>query len=109
MIASSYLHAFVDADGNRVKWFASSKSLAMPDGSFAALVEGQTVTLKATVKKHDEYKGIRETVLTRGDVSTPEIAAAAADKADARIDRRERRLGYHVGGGVGGSFGAGSG
>ena len=64
-----------------MKWFSSSKSLDMPDGSFAALVEGQTVTLKATVKKHDEYKGIRETVLTRGEVSTPEIAAAAADKA----------------------------
>lgn len=78
---TSYLHSFVDADGNRVKWFSSAKSLAMPDGSSAALVEGQTITLKATVKKHDEYRGIRETVLTRGEVSTPEIAAAAADKA----------------------------
>jgi hypothetical protein len=41
---------------NIVKWFASS-------GGFPAV--GTTVRLTGTVKKHDEYKGTRQTIVTR--------------------------------------------
>jgi hypothetical protein len=52
----STLVCFVDANGHRYKWFASgSKDFKV----------GAVVALKGTVKKHEEYKGAKETVLTR--------------------------------------------
>lgn len=52
----SWLVTLADEQGNRFKWFASSEP---------AFEEGDTVTGKATVKKHDTYRGIKETVFTR--------------------------------------------
>lgn len=50
----SYLHFMHDENGNSVKWFASSRPLEV----------GQH-TVKATVKDHREYKGMKETLVTR--------------------------------------------
>ncbi|MGL5827849.1 MAG: hypothetical protein ACRCYU_24045 [Nocardioides sp.] len=44
-------------DGRIVKWFASRDALGEE--------EGVTVTIKGTVKKHDEYQDVKSTVLTR--------------------------------------------
>jgi len=46
----------VDDAGNRAVWFASNG----PD-----LAVGDKVRIKATVKKHSEYRGVKETALTR--------------------------------------------
>jgi hypothetical protein len=51
----THLHLMEDADGNRFKWFGST-----------SLDESEDfVTVKATVKNHGEYKGIKETILNR--------------------------------------------
>jgi len=47
---------FIDKNGNRFTWFTSGKSV---------LDEGKTYTGKATIKKHNEYKGIKSTIITR--------------------------------------------
>lgn len=53
-----YIHKFMDQKGNVATWFAS--------GSAAYSLEiGKTYTIKASVKKHDEYQGVKQTVLTR--------------------------------------------
>ena len=49
------IHLMEDKDGNVFKWFSSGPELD----------EGEFLTLKATVKGHGEYKGTKETVLTR--------------------------------------------
>ena len=49
------IHNLVDAAGNRAVWFSSSD----------VLEQGKTYRLKATVKAHEEYKGIAQTVITR--------------------------------------------
>lgn len=49
------LHLFQDLDGNQAAWFASS----------ADLEEGRTYRIKATVKRHEEYKGVKRTTLSR--------------------------------------------
>jgi hypothetical protein len=54
----SYMHKFVDNDGNVLVWTTSKR-----------LEKGQTYSGKATVKKHDEYRGIKQTVLTRAKFS----------------------------------------
>lgn len=81
------LHVFEDADGNVAKWFCSGRSLmvADPQGQFdikgeqyewidgkrvdlsgyRPATEGDTLRVKATVKAHDEYKGSKQTLLTR--------------------------------------------
>jgi hypothetical protein len=49
------IHLMRDEKGNVAKWFSSN----------ARLDEGETYVLKATVKDHEEYKGEKQTVLTR--------------------------------------------
>ncbi len=53
------LYRMQDAAGNVAVWFTSGKKLEV----------GKTYQLKATVKKHDDYKGIKQTVLTRAAVT----------------------------------------
>jgi hypothetical protein len=55
---TSYLITLADDNGNIVKWFASN-----PGTSMQAL--GRRFTMTGTVKKHDEYRGVKSTVLTR--------------------------------------------
>lgn len=51
----TYLHKFTDADGNVIVWRTGTYFLE----------PGMTYEGKATVKAHDEYKGIKQTVITR--------------------------------------------
>jgi hypothetical protein len=52
----TYLHKFTDANGNELVWFASNDNLCD---------EGEVVTFKATVKRHGEFKGRKNTVINR--------------------------------------------
>lgn len=58
------LHRFADQDGNLLVWFASSETLE----------EGKVYQGKATVKTHDEYKGIAQTVINRCKFEQVEVA-----------------------------------
>lgn len=51
----SYLHKFSDPDGNMVVWWSSREKLELH----------KTYRLKGTVKSHDSYRGVNQTVLTR--------------------------------------------
>lgn len=51
----TFIHKFRDQQGNFFTWFASGNKLD----------EAKTYDVKATVKAHDDYKGIKQTVLTR--------------------------------------------
>ena len=57
MYGDGYVNLMKDAEGNVYKW-ATSKKLEV----------GEQVTLKATIKAHEEYKGVKQTTLTRGSV-----------------------------------------
>ncbi len=76
---SSILHIMRDANGNKAVWTTRATALSV----------GATYRLKVTIEKHDEYKGEKQTVLTRcevieqmnqdaGAASTTEVSAAAA-------------------------------
>lgn len=52
---NTYIYGFEDSTGNSIVWFASKHI-----GDI-----GETVTLKGTIKAHNEYKGRNQTVLTR--------------------------------------------
>ncbi len=54
---TTHIHKMLDRDGNIFTWFASPGS--------GCLERGKELTLKATVKAHDEYKGAKQTILTR--------------------------------------------
>ena len=65
----SFLHTFKDADGRIFKWFGSSK----------VGEKGAELVVKATVKKHDDYRGDVQTALSRVTVLAedgPELDAA---------------------------------
>lgn len=52
-----YVYNFKDVQGHVLVWFTSK--------ALTAVNEGDTITIKGTVKKLSEYKGIKQTVLTR--------------------------------------------
>jgi len=62
----TYLHKFIDDNGNVAVWYGSSRLAPKEDN-------GKKFTVKATVKSHEEYKGIKQTRLER--VSEYEVAA----------------------------------
>lgn len=47
---------FKDENGNHFTWFASD---------ITGLQRGDRISIKGTVKKHDEFRGIKQTILTR--------------------------------------------
>ena len=53
---TTFIHRFVTEDGSDAVWMTGSSSLC---------AEGETITVDATVKAHDEYKGRPQTKLTR--------------------------------------------
>ena len=55
---STLIALFSDASGNAYKWFASNPCEALE-------TVGTKVVLDGTVKKHEEYNGLKSTVLTR--------------------------------------------
>jgi hypothetical protein len=59
----TYLYKFADPDGNILVWFASSPQVVR-DRVYLGV--GDTIDLKATVKKHDSYEGVPQTIVTRG-------------------------------------------
>jgi hypothetical protein len=60
---TSYLYKLTDAAGNGFKWFASREQWNDAEGREWQV--GDTYTVKASVKAHDEYKGRKETSLSR--------------------------------------------
>lgn len=61
-----HMHIFKDADDNTFTW-KTSNGVCMPqaDGQYKVAEKGDTVVLKGTIKDHSEYKGEKQTVLTR--------------------------------------------
>jgi len=64
---------FKNADGNMFTWFASD---------YTTLERGDRMSIKGTIKKHDEYRGVKQTILTRCkytkfNLMTPDEAANA--------------------------------
>lgn len=58
---------FVDEAGNVLIWFATGAT---------ELEKGQTLSIKATVKEHSEYQGVKQTIVTRAKVLAAVAVAA---------------------------------
>lgn len=56
MFGTTGIHKLTDEHGNDLTWFASSSDW---------MKEGETYHISCGIKKHDEYKGRKQTVLTR--------------------------------------------
>lgn len=55
MYGTTWLYKMTDNDGNVYTWFASNP---VPD-------DDKVTSIVGTVKKHEEYNGVRQTILTR--------------------------------------------
>ena len=58
---------FRDAEGNLFTWFASG---------YTGLNREDRMSIKGTVKQHDEYRGVKQTILTRCKFTKFEILTA---------------------------------
>ena len=68
---------FRDANSNVFIWFASNKYCAI----------GETVVVNATVKAHEEYEGVKQTIITR----CTEWKSKEQKKAEAAARKAERK------------------
>jgi len=60
-----YFHFFTDVMGNIYKW-STNKSLSYKANDELHYVEqGATVQLSGTIKDHEEYRGVKQTIITR--------------------------------------------
>lgn len=66
---TTILYKFRNADGNLLVWKSSTG--IWHDGDLVD--NGVRVTLKATIKEHTEYKGEKQTMITRAKVSSVEV------------------------------------
>lgn len=82
----STLVMFRDEAGNSLKWFGS--------GDRSDWKEGDVVTVKATIKGHEEYKGTKQTMLTRVQEFDPgeEATKKAVAKEAAKMKAAEAKL-----------------
>lgn len=79
---TTFLAFLVDKDGNEAKWFASA---------YPSFQEGEAVVVAATVKNHEEYKGTRQTQLSRVSEVTHEYLLAEHEKALAKAARLAKK------------------
>lgn len=56
---TTYLYMFRDEDGNKIKWFSSRHLEKQP---------GEKVAVRAKIKAHEEYRGEKQTSITRGSI-----------------------------------------
>jgi hypothetical protein len=75
------IHKMTDGSGNDLVWFASGGEV---------IKAGETVHVSATVKDHSEYRGRKQTVLSRVTVWTPE-GVAEYEAKQARKAAREAK------------------
>lgn len=73
----SHMYKFKDEAGNILVWFSSN--VFFNDAAGRDIDLGDTVTIEATVKNHEEYKGIKQTAIIRAKtwVSKEDKKAAA--------------------------------
>jgi hypothetical protein len=79
-----YLYRFLTENGDVVKWFASGRQENAGSGS--------EVHIRGTVKKHEEYKGIQQTVLTRCTLRMVPQIERATETQPAPPDSAQRGL-----------------
>ena len=82
---TTHIYRFIEGEGNRATWFSSRDvewawAVDEETGEPTELRRGDTFTVKATVKKHESYKGIAQTVLTRVAPHTPKPKKARKAK-----------------------------
>lgn len=66
MFGTVFFHIFSDKNGNKIVWKTNTGRLTkIVGGIFTAVEDGEAVKCKATVKKHSEYKGIKQTEVSR--------------------------------------------
>lgn len=79
---TTFVHKFVTREGNQATWFASNN----PE-----LMIGQEYFVTAGVKKHEEYQGIKQTILTRVSVWTEEGLREREEKAIKKAEREAKK------------------
>ena len=75
VFGKTYIHLFYDKEGNQFKWstnqfLGNEQEEVCAYGCYTEIVEvpyseGTKIKLKGTIKAHEEYKGTKQTVLTR--------------------------------------------
>jgi hypothetical protein len=75
-----YLYRFVDANENVLVWFTGN----MLDADTREFFENTVYNGDVSVKEHSEYKGIKQTVLTRCKLFSPVLRAEYDTKEEVK-------------------------
>lgn len=84
MYGATTIVKFITSEGNAATWFASGSRTA-------DFKPGMEIILSGSVKKHSDYKGMQETVLTRCNIVTKEVMDAEILKAQKKAARAAKK------------------
>jgi hypothetical protein len=79
---TTLIHKLVTREGGQMTWFASHST---------DMEIGQEYRITATIKKHEEYRGVKQTVVTRVVVYTDEGRKSAEEKEARKAERDAKR------------------
>lgn len=90
---TSYKVKFIDDKGNRLVWWASRPPQVTDDatGETRDAVKGDVLNVVGKVKAHKEFRGIKETTLTRCSVLTMVELIALEEKRMKKADAARRK------------------
>lgn len=87
-----FIYTMKDAEDNVLVW-KTTASMGIDHGEyFHSIKKGDTISIKATVKEHNEYNGTKQTVLTRCRYSLVEKAPVPPTKEELEAKKREEQL-----------------
>jgi hypothetical protein len=91
----TFITKMVTPEGNLVTWFASkdcSTDSSEEAKKMGLLCKGVEVKITGTIKKHDQYKGQAQTIVTRCTIWTEEGEKQAEEKAAKKAAREAKKL-----------------
>lgn len=92
-----YIRLFEDADGNCIVWNTQSgivedKKLVDENGMTKTIYHGSKVLLTGTVKEHSEYKGTKQTVVSRPRFKLIEIGKSPEEIQREREEAKKQKI-----------------
>lgn len=90
--ATHFIYTMKDAEDNVLVWKTTSVMGIDRGEYFHPINKGDTISIKATVKEHSEYKGTKQTVLTRCKYALVEEAIIPPTKEELDAKKRKEQL-----------------
>ncbi len=86
---AQFIYIMEDAEGNVLTWKSTSSPVIFKDDEVEVIRKGDILSVTGKIKEHSEYKGVKQTVLTRCKIS---VVEKAPDLEEIKAQKREDQI-----------------